>query len=72
MYAVDQTQLYRSIASATGETVDVVRRIGFTMLSPMNGESDEASRWLRRARRRQWFKRHKHRTMSKRPRLVAG
>jgi hypothetical protein len=63
---VNQSQLYRSVASATGETVEVVSQIGFSILAPLTNQPDEASRWLRRAKRRAWFKRagrrYKHRS----------
>jgi hypothetical protein len=57
---VNQFQLDRCVARATGESVEVVRDIGFTMLTPLANEFDEASRWLRRARRRRYFK-NRHR-----------
>jgi hypothetical protein len=57
---VNQFQLDRCVARATGETVEVVRDIGFTVLAPLANEFDEASRWLRRARRRRYFK-NRHR-----------
>jgi hypothetical protein len=53
---VDQSQLYRSVARATGETVDVIRQVGFTLLAPVIPEQDEAERWLRRAEERRSFK----------------
>lgn len=69
---MDQTQLYRSIANATGETVEVVSRIGFSVLTPMVTEPDEASRWLRREKRRQWFKRAGQRRIHRHLARAAG
>lgn len=57
---MNQFQLYRSIARATDETVDVVRQIGFTMLDPIAPEVDEAEQWLRRAQQKRSFKHGKH------------
>jgi hypothetical protein len=53
---VDQSQLYRSVARATGETVEVIRQVGFSLLAPVIPEQDEAERWLRRAEERRSFK----------------
>jgi hypothetical protein len=69
--SVNQTQLYRAVARATGETVELVRQVGFTVLAPLVTEPDEASRWLRRARRRAWFKRCR-RAPAQTPRYVTG
>jgi hypothetical protein len=41
-------QLCRAVARATGESVDVIRETGFTILTPLNGKWDEADRWLHR------------------------
>lgn len=58
---MDQSQVYRSVARATGETVEVIRDIGFTLLAPIVTEADEATRWLRRAQQRRTFRRSRRR-----------
>jgi hypothetical protein len=70
---MDQTQLYRSVARATGETVEVVRSIGFTLLAPIVTEADEATHWLRRAQQRRSFSRSRRRRHARSRQLcVAG
>lgn len=58
---MNQSQLYRAVARVTGETVEAIQQIGFTILAPLVNQPDEASRWLRREKRRQWFKRNRRR-----------
>jgi hypothetical protein len=69
---MDQSQLYRSVARATGETVDVVRNIGFTLLAPIVTEADEATRWLRRIQQRRSFRRCRRRRHNRSRQLCVG
>jgi hypothetical protein len=41
-------QLCRAVARATGESVEVIRQTGFTILAPLSAQWDEADRWLHR------------------------
>jgi hypothetical protein len=51
-------QLCRAVARATGESVEVIRQTGFTILAPLSGKWDEADRWLhRRVQRGRHFRR---------------
>jgi hypothetical protein len=45
---MNQFQLDRSVARATGESIDVIHRQGFSLLKPLLNEADEAGRWLQR------------------------
>jgi hypothetical protein len=58
---VTQSQLNRSVAHATGETVDLVRHLGFTVLGPMTPDTDKAVRWLRAHQQRPRRHRRQHR-----------
>jgi hypothetical protein len=57
---MSDSQLYRAVARATGETVDLIRSIGFTTLAPIVTAPDEASRWLRRFQHRRRSHRRRH------------
>src|SRR5262245_60148114 len=70
--SMNQSQLYRSVARATGETVDVIRHIGFTMLTPIVTEADAAGRWLQRAQQQRSFKRGRRQHIRSRQVCVAG
>ena len=48
---MNEFQLCRAVARATGESVDVIRQTGFTILAPLSAKWDEADRWLHRRRR---------------------
>jgi hypothetical protein len=61
-----QTQLDRSVARATGESVDVVHGHGFSLLKPMVIEADAAGRWLQRFYQRCRARRHQRRRMPQR------
>jgi hypothetical protein len=45
---MNEFQLCRAVARATGESVEVIRQTGFTILAPLSGKWDEADRWLHR------------------------
>jgi hypothetical protein len=45
---MNEFQLCRAVARATGESVDVIRQTGFTILAPLSAKWDEADRWLHR------------------------
>jgi len=45
---MNEFQLCRAVARATGESVEVIRETGFTILAPLSGKWDEADRWLHR------------------------
>ena len=44
---MNQHLLYRSISRVTGDSIELIRQVGFTMLTPPIPEYDEAERWLR-------------------------
>ena len=43
---MNELQLCHAVARATGESVEVIRQTGFTILAPLSGKWDEADRWL--------------------------
>ena len=45
---MNEFQLCRAVARATGESVEVIRQTGFTILAPLSAKWDEADRWLQR------------------------
>jgi hypothetical protein len=45
---MNEFQLCRAVAHATGESVELIRRTGFTILAPLSAKWDEADRWLYR------------------------
>jgi hypothetical protein len=45
---MNEFQLCRAVARATGESVEVIRQTGFTILAPLSGKWDAADRWLHR------------------------
>jgi hypothetical protein len=45
---MNEFQLCRAVARATGESVEVIRETGFTILAPLSAKWDEADRWLNR------------------------
>jgi hypothetical protein len=45
---MNEFQLCRAVARATGESVEVIRETGFTILVPLSARWDEADRWLHR------------------------
>jgi hypothetical protein len=49
---MNQSLLYRSISRVTGDSIELIRQVGFTVLTPPISESDEADRWLRNHRTR--------------------
>ena len=69
---MNQSQLYDSVARATGETVDVIRSVGFTLLAPLVTEPDEASRWLHRAQQRRSFRHNRPRRSYYRQTCISG
>jgi hypothetical protein len=58
---MNEFQLCRAVARATGESVEVIRQTGFTILAPLSANWDEADRWLhRRVQRSRSFRRGRH------------
>jgi hypothetical protein len=45
---MNEFQLCRAVARATGESVEVIRQTGFTILAPLSAPWDDADRWLQR------------------------
>ena len=45
---MNEFQVCRAVARATGESVEVIRQTGFTILAPLSATWDEADRWLHR------------------------
>ena len=59
---MNEFQLCRAVARATGESVEVIRETGFTILAPLSAEWDEADRWLHRRLRRRHGRPFQHGT----------
>jgi hypothetical protein len=55
---MNEFQLCRAVARATGESVEVIRQTGFTILAPLSAKWDEADRWLHRRLQRSRGRRH--------------
>ena len=69
---MNEFQLCRAVARATGESVEVIRQAGFTILAPLSAKWDEADRWLhRRAQRGRPFRRGRRRHAQVRQALAA-
>ena len=49
---MNEFQLCRAVARATGESVEVIRQTGFTILAPLSAPWDAADRWLQRRAQR--------------------
>jgi hypothetical protein len=67
-----QLQVDRSVARATGESVDVIHHQGFCLLRPLVIEADAAGRWLQRQYARLRARRHQPRRIRRRMRVSAA
>jgi hypothetical protein len=67
---VNESQLYRDLARATGESVGLIRQIGFSLVTPHKSQPDDADRWLRGSRHRRRGM-NSHRQRSRQPVVTA-